>query len=161
VLTRTPFGRQIYAVGNDADGARKAGINVTRILFAVYVICGVCAALSGLVSLTQTGAVSPSFGQQKEFTAIAAAVLGGTSLFGGRGSVFPGTVLGAVLIQTVENGLVILNADPYLYPLVTSGIIFAAVLLDSVRARLLEKLNRRRVRPPEAAADAAAGDAAR
>ena len=146
VLKRTPFGRQIYAVGNDAEAARKAGVSVTSIFFAVYVICGSCAALSGLVSLTQTGAVSPSFGNQKEFAAIAAAVLGGTSLFGGRGSVFPGTVLGAVLIQTVENGLVILNADPYTYPLVTSGIIFAAVVVDSLRSNLLAKLGRRLIR---------------
>ncbi len=145
VLTRTQFGRQIYAVGQDADAARKAGINVTGILFATYVICGFCAAASGLVSLTQTGAVSPSFGDKKEFIAIAATVLGGTSLFGGRGSVFPGAVLGAVLIQTVENGLVIINANPYVYPLVTSGIIFLAVLIDCLRGQLLAKLNRRRI----------------
>jgi ribose transport system permease protein len=150
VLTRTPFGRQIYALGHDSEAARKAGVNVGGILFAVYVLSGFCAALSGLVSLTQTGAISPSFGQQKEFIAIAAAVLGGTSLFGGRGSVFPGTVLGAVLIHTVENGLVILNANPYLYPLVTSGIIFLAVLLDSGRARLLAGLNRRHIRLEQA-----------
>ncbi len=74
-------------------------------------------------------------------------MLGGTSLFGGRGSVFPGTVLGAVLIQSVENGLVIRNADPYLYPLVTSAIIFLAVLLDSQRSQLLARLGRRRIRP--------------
>ncbi len=145
VLTRTPFGRQVYAVGQDREAARKAGIKVTAILFAVYVICGFCAAVSGLVSLTQTGAVSPSFGQQKEFNAIAAAVLGGVSLFGGRGSVFPGAVLGAILIQTVENGLVIINANPYVYPLVTSGIIFLAVLIDCLRGQLLTKLNRRRI----------------
>lgn len=145
-LTRTPFGRQIYAVGSDIESARRAGVNVGIVLFAVYVISGMCAALSGLISLTQTGAVSPTFGQQKEFTAIAAAVLGGTSLFGGRGTVFPGTVLGAVLIQTVENGLVILNANPYVYPLVTSAIIFAAVLLDSTRTRVLDAMNRRHIR---------------
>lgn len=145
VLTRTQFGRQIYAVGQDPDAARKAGINVTGILFATYVICGFCAAASGLVSLTQTGAVSPSFGDKKEFIAIAATVLGGTSLFGGRGSVFPGAVLGAVLIQTVENGLVIINANPYVYPLVTSGIIFLAVLIDCLRGQLLARLNCRRI----------------
>jgi ribose transport system permease protein len=146
VLTRTPFGRQLYAVGHDADAARKAGLNTGWILAAVYVICGICAALGGIVSLSQLGAVSPTFGQQKEFTAIAAAVLGGTSLFGGRGQVFPGTVIGAVLIQTVENGLVILNADPYLYPLITSSIIFLAVLLDSTRHWLLARLSRRKIR---------------
>jgi len=155
LLTRTPFGRQIYAVGNDPEIARKAGIGVGKILFVVYVICGFCAAMSGLVSLTQTGAVSPTFGDKKEFLAIAAAVLGGTSLFGGRGSVFPGTVLGAILIQTVENGLVILNADPYIYPLVTSSIIFIAVLVDSLRSNILQKLGRRLIRPMGVRADPA------
>lgn len=150
-LSRTPFGRQIYAIGHDPEKARKAGIPVNRILFLIYVICGACAALSGLVALTQTGAVSPSFGDKKEFAAIAAAVLGGTSLFGGRGKVLPGTLLGAVLIQTVDNGLVILNADPYLYPIVTSLIIFAAVLLDSLRNRALENINKRPIRPQDIA----------
>jgi ribose transport system permease protein len=149
VLTRTPFGRQVYAVGHHPETARKAGIKTGRILASVYVISGFCAAAGGLVSLSQLGAVSPTFGEQKEFAAIAAAVLGGTSLFGGRGHVFPGTVLGAVLIQTIENGLVILNPDPYFYPLITSPIIFLAVLLDSVRTNLLAKLSRRPIRVEE------------
>jgi ribose transport system permease protein len=146
VLAYTPFGRQIYALGNSPDNARKAGVRSGRILFAVYVISGFCAALGGIISLAQLGAVSPKFGLDYEFKAIAAAVLGGTSLFGGRGKVFPGTVLGAVLIQSVENGLNILNADPYLYPLITSAIIFVAVLLDSARNHLLATLSRRRIR---------------
>ncbi len=144
-LTRTPFGRQIYAVGADLDAARKAGINTRWILFLVYVICGFCAAVAGIVALSQAPAVSPGFGNNREFMAIAAAVLGGTSLFGGRGAVFPGTVLGAVLIQTIDNGLNILNVNPYLYPLITSGVIFIAVLLDAIRNRTLERLNRRRI----------------
>lgn len=145
-LTRTPYGRQLYAVGYNVEAARKAGLNVSWILASVYLISGLCASLGGVVSLSQLGAVSPTFGNQKEFTAIAAAVLGGTSLFGGRGQVFPGTLLGAVLIQTVENGLVIVNADPYIYPLVTSAIIFTAVLVDSARAGVLAKLGRRKIR---------------
>ncbi|MEO8352122.1 MAG: ABC transporter permease [Chthoniobacteraceae bacterium] len=145
-LSFTPFGRQLYAVGVDREIARKAGVRVDALLTTVYVISGACAALGAIVSLTQLGAVSPTFGQNREFTAIAAAVLGGTSLFGGRGNVFPGTLLGAVLMQTVENGLVILNADPYLYPLVTSAIIFLAVLLDSLRSGALKKALRRRIR---------------
>ena len=149
-LTRTPFGRQIYAVGNNLEAAKKAGLNTRRLLVAVYVLSGLCAALGGILSLAQLGAVSPTFGTNREFTAIAAAVLGGTSLFGGRGGVFPGTVLGAVLIQSVENGLVILNADPYLYPLVTAAIIFLAVLLDSTRSRLLAHWGRRRIYAEEA-----------
>ncbi|MBL8168914.1 MAG: ABC transporter permease [Acidobacteria bacterium] len=146
-LTRTTFGRQVYAMGNDADAARMAGIRTERTQLAVYIISGFCAALSGLVSVVQVGAVSPTFGNQREFAAIAAAVLGGTSLFGGKGAVLPGTLLGALLIQTIENGLVIANADPYLYPLVMSAIIFLAVLLDSLRNRQLRRSQRRIIRP--------------
>ena len=145
VLTRTPFGRQIYAVGADIEAARKAGIRTRWILWVVYMICGVCAAVAGVVALSQAPAVSPTFGNNREFLAIAAAVLGGTSLFGGRGAVFPGTVLGAVLIQTLENGLNILNVNPYLYPLITSGVIFVAVLLDSLRNGWLVRWNRRKI----------------
>ncbi len=146
LLTNTPWGRQIYAIGNDIEASKKAGLRVNAILFSAYVLCSVCAAISGLIALSQTGAISPSFGQQKEFAAIAAAVLGGTSLFGGRGSILPGTLLGAILFQTVENGLVIINADPYLYPMILSAIIFVAVLLDTSRAGLVERLTRRKIR---------------
>lgn len=145
ILTRTPLGRQIYAVGADVEAARKAGLNPRGVLFVVYVVCGFCAAAAGIVSLSQAPAVSPSFGNNREFMAIAAAVLGGTSLFGGRGAVFPGTVLGAVLIQTIETGLNILNVNSYLYPLIISGVIFVAVLLDAVRSRVLARVNRRRI----------------
>jgi ribose transport system permease protein len=146
VLSRTRFGRQIYAVGHNAETARKAGINVNATLISVYVISGFAAALGGLVAVAQLGAVSPTFGNQREFAAIAAAVLGGASLFGGRGNVLPGTVIGAVLIQVVETGLVIINADPYLYPMIMASIIFVAVLLDGLRQRQLEKLAKRKIR---------------
>jgi ribose transport system permease protein len=109
-------------------------------------VCGSCAALAAIIALSQAPAVSPSFGNNREFMAIAAAVLGGTSLFGGRGAVLPGTLMGAVLIQTIENGLTILNVDPYLYPMITGGVIFVAVLLDATRNRLLEHLSRLRIR---------------
>jgi len=145
-LRDTVWGRHIYAIGQDRAAAQKAGVRVAPILFSVYVLCGCCAALSGLIALTQTGAVSPSFGQQKEFAAIAAAVLGGTSLFGGRGQVLPGTLYGAFLFQTVENGLVIINADPYLYPLILSSIIFLSVLLDTARQQLAQRAARRTIR---------------
>ncbi len=133
ILTRTPFGRHVFAVGYDVEAARKAGVRTERILMTVYLISGLCAALAAVVSLGQLGAVSPKFGEQKEFAAIAAAVLGGTSLFGGRGNVLPGTLLGALLIQTIENGLVILNTNPYLYPMFTSAVILLAILLESLR----------------------------
>lgn len=145
VLRQTSFGREIYAVGADAEGAVKAGINVRRVVFAVYCIAGLCAAIGGLVSASQVAVAFSTFGLQKEFPVIAAAVLGGTSLFGGRGGV-AGTVLGALLIQTVGSGLVMLDADPYVYPLIISVIIFAAVLVDSQRNALLDRLERRKIR---------------
>jgi len=131
ILDRTVFGKQIYAVGHDQEKSVKAGINLNKILLIVYLICGLCAALGGLVAIAQLGAISPSFGFQSEFVAIAAAVLGGTSLFGGKGKVFPGTLVGALLIQSIQSGLVFINADPYLYPLITGTIIFLIVLADS------------------------------
>jgi len=145
VQQSTPFGRYLYAIGADRDGARKAGIPVRRVVFATYVLCGALAGLGGFVSFSQVAAASSGFGLQKEFPVIAAAVLGGTSLFGGRGSVL-GSVFGAILIQTVQNGLVLINANPYLYPLVISAIIFTAVLLDSQRTRILARMTRRQIR---------------
>jgi ribose transport system permease protein len=146
-LRRSPGGRQIYAVGHSREQAERAGVNVRRITASVYVFSGLLATLGGLVAVAQLGAVSPTFGTGREFAAIAAAVLGGTSLFGGRGQVLPGTLIGALLIQSVETGLVMLNADPYLYPLVMAAIIFVAVLLDSIRTGYLRKLGRRTIRP--------------
>lgn len=146
VLVRSPFGRQVHAVGYSRESARQAGVNTTRVLVTVYLVSGLCAAIGGILALGQLGAVTPKFGESYEFKAIAAAVLGGTSLFGGRGAVLPGTVLGALLIQAVENGLVLVNADPYLYPLITSAIIFLAVLLDSLRNVLLARGHRRKIR---------------
>ncbi|MGP1396215.1 MAG: ABC transporter permease [Inquilinaceae bacterium] len=151
VLRQTGYGRQIYAVGENPEAAKKAGINVPAILFSVYCICGVCAGIAGFVSITQVGAAFATFGVEKEFAAIAAAVLGGTSLFGGRGSVV-GTLFGAVLIQTVNNGLVIVNANPYVYPLVTAAIIFLAVFVDSQRSRILDSMGRRTIRVEDQAA---------
>lgn len=144
VLSRTAFGRQVYAVGNSIEKARKAGLPVNTILLAVYLICGFCAALGGLVAIAQLGAVSPTFGWQSEFVAIAAAVLGGTSLFGGKGRVFPGTLVGAITIQAIQSGLVIVNANPYLYPLITGGVIFLIVFIDSFQHR--QQLRQRRLR---------------
>ena len=141
----TPFGRYLYAIGSDPEGARKAGIQVRQVMFAVYVFCGMLAGIGGFISWSQTAAAATTFGYGMEFPVIAAAVLGGTSLSGGRGSVI-GSVFGAVLIQTVQNGLVLINANPYIYPLVTSSIIFVAVFLDSQRTRVLERLTRRQIR---------------
>lgn len=145
VLMQTPYGRQIYAVGADPDSAAKAGIRVRTIVFSVFCICGVCSAIGALISVSQVGAAAATFGYQKEFPVIAAAVLGGTSLFGGRGGVF-GSIFGAVLVQTTENGLVMMNADPYLYPLVNSLIIFIATWVDGRRTVMVDRLEQRKIR---------------
>jgi ribose/xylose/arabinose/galactoside ABC-type transport system permease subunit len=148
-LNRSTLGRQIYAVGHDREAARKAGINTKRVLAAAYIFCGLFAALGGFISVAQLGNVNAGFGQGDEFDAIAAAVLGGVSLFGGVGSVFPGIVLGAVLIQMVSAGLVAARIDLYLHPIVAAAIIFIAVLIDSFRNVQLKKLERRNIRIEE------------
>ena len=150
ILHQTPFGRQVYAVGGDPDAARKAGLPVQRIKLMCFVLAGACAGIGGFVSITQIGAAGPKYGDGIEFAAIAASVLGGVSLFGGRGSV-AGTVFGAILIKTVQNGLNVINADPYVYPLVTAAIIFLAVAIDGIRTRIIERLERRTIRPLETA----------
>jgi ribose transport system permease protein len=145
-LTRTPFGRHLYAIGNNREAAEKAGIRVRPILISAFAISGLAAGIGGMVAVAQLGAVAPNFAEERELVVIAAAVLGGTSLFGGRGAVFPGTVFGAVLLLTIENGLNLINANPYVYPLITASVIFLAVLVDSVRTGQLAKLNKRKIR---------------
>jgi ribose/xylose/arabinose/galactoside ABC-type transport system permease subunit len=145
-LRYTASGRQIYAMGNDVDAAKKAGLDTPRLTATVYVISGFCAAMAAVVAISQQGSVSSSFGEGVEFKAIAAAVLGGTSLFGGVGSVFPGTVIGVLLVQMIQNGLIYLQVDIYLQDMVAAGVIFFAVLIDAQRMRLLRRLERRNIR---------------
>jgi ribose/xylose/arabinose/galactoside ABC-type transport system permease subunit len=148
VLTRTAFGRQVYAIGNDLEAARKAGIDTRRIIFAVYVICGVCAALGGLMLIALIGRLNQTFGVGKEFEVITAAVLGGASLFGGVGYAF-GAVIGAVLVQMVQAGMIFIQVNLYLQPMVLAAVIFLAVFFDSLRERRLFKLKRRHIRLDE------------
>jgi ribose/xylose/arabinose/galactoside ABC-type transport system permease subunit len=145
VLTQTAFGRQLYAVGNDPEGARKAGVDTDRIVLSVYVISGLCAALAGVMLIALVGRLNQTFGVGKEFDVITAAVLGGTSLFGGVGTAF-GAVAGSVLVQMVQTGMVFVKVTLYLQPMVLAGIIFIAVLFDSLRGARLAKLKRRFIR---------------
>lgn len=146
VLSRTQFGRQIYAVGNDPDAARKAGIAVDRIVFSVYVICGFCAAIGGITLIALIGRLNQTFGVGREFDVITAAVLGGTSLFGGAGTAF-GAVVGSTLVQMVQSGMVFTGVNLYLQPMVLAVIIFLAIFIDALRSARLEKLRRRLLRP--------------
>ena len=155
-LRFTPMGRQIYAMGNDREAAKKAGLHVVRLTGSVYVISGFCASLAGVIAISQQGSVSAGIGEGVEFRAIAAAVLGGTSLCGGVGAVFPGTIIGVLLVQMISTGLVYLQVDLYLQDMVAAAVIFFAVFVDAQRMRLLTRLERRNIRvekgdagPPE------------
>lgn len=145
VLSRTQFGRQIYAVGNDPEAARKAGINVNRVLFAVYVISGLAASVGGVTLISLIGRLNQTFGVGREFNVITAAVLGGTSLFGGVGTAF-GAVVGSTLVQAVQAGMTFIKVNPYLQPMVMAAVIFIAILADALRTSRLEKLRRRMLR---------------
>jgi ribose transport system permease protein len=146
ILVWTPWGRQIYAMGNDPEAAKKAGLNTERLTASVYIVSAFCATLAMVVAVSQQGLVSETFGEGVEFRAIAASVLGGTSLFGGIGAVFPGAIIGTWLIQMLQNGMVYLQVDIYLQDIVTGGIILIAVLLDAQRTALVKRLERRNIR---------------
>lgn len=149
LLKSTTVGRQLYAVGFDKEAAQKGGIPVSGVLAKAYILCGFLAALSAIVSIAQIGSVIPAFGEGYEFNAISASVLGGTSLAGGIGSIFPGVVIGTILIQMVEAGLVFMQVDLYIQPLISALVILLAVFLDSVRTRYILKLQQRNIRTEE------------
>jgi ribose/xylose/arabinose/galactoside ABC-type transport system permease subunit len=111
VFSRTTFGRYVQAVGSNLDAAVNAGVPVRRVLVGTYALAGLLAAVASLTQTARLGAVQPSIGQGFELTVITAVVLGGTSLFGGRGSI-GGTVLGALILTTVQTGLVFSGASP-------------------------------------------------
>ncbi|UFP93874.1 ABC transporter permease [Gloeobacter morelensis] len=134
LLTRTVFGRQIYAIGGNAEASWLAGVPVQGVLVAVYLINGLLAGLAGGVLAARLGAGIPNSGQLYELEVIAAVVVGGTSLSGGRGGVL-GSLLGALFIGTLGNGLNLLGVDPYLQKIVLGVVILAAVLVDSAGRR--------------------------
>jgi ribose/xylose/arabinose/galactoside ABC-type transport system permease subunit len=146
VLAHTTFGRQVYAFGNDPEAARKSGVNTAWVQARVYVISSACAAIAGFVLIAQIGRLDVAFGEGREFDVIAAAVLGGASLFGGTGTAL-GAVVGATLIQTVKLGLVFTGVNLYLQPILLGIIIFLAVLADGLRGQRLRARLRRTIRP--------------
>lgn len=135
VLTKTRFGRHLYAVGGNAEAARRAGINVLRIRIMAFVICSGMAALSGLLAASYTGKVSPGSGGGNELLyAVGAAVIGGTSLFGGRGRAMD-AVIGGLVIATIPNGLGLLDQASYINLLVTGGVLLLAASVDAISRR--------------------------
>lgn len=133
-LKHTRFGRHVYAVGGNKEAARLSGINTNRTLMEVYIMCGVLTALSGILLASRMNSGQPNAGLMYELDVIAAVVVGGTSLFGGRGSVI-GTFIGAMLIGVLRNGLNLLNVGSYVQMVVLGVVILLAVMLDQVRKR--------------------------
>lgn len=129
VMRRTAYGMRIYAVGGNPMASRIAGINVRRVLFSVYAISGLLAGLSGVMLASRVISGPPNLGQGYELDAIAAVVIGGASLFGGRGSIW-GTALGLILIQTLNNGLDLLIVPAYWQDVIKGILIVAAVGVD-------------------------------
>jgi ribose/xylose/arabinose/galactoside ABC-type transport system permease subunit len=134
LLGRTSLGRSIYAIGGNDNAARLSGIRVDLVRTIVFVISGLGAALGALILTARLNSGQPQSGQGYELDAIASVVIGGTSLSGGRGTVF-GTVAGALLIGVLSNGLVLMNVSPYYQPIIKGAIIVGAVLLDQVGRR--------------------------
>jgi ribose transport system ATP-binding protein len=132
--TRTRLGRQITAIGNDENVAGQLGIPVRRVTFLSFVLSGLLASLGGLASLLQVGSLSGYLGKGLEFTAVAVVVVGGISLFGGRGSFFPGVIVGAITFEMIANGLNQIGANPYVYRLITGTVIFLAMYADALSA---------------------------
>ncbi|MEO5853067.1 MAG: ABC transporter permease [Nocardioides sp.] len=135
VLGRTAYGRHLYAVGGNAEAARRAGVDVRRMKVSAFMICSTMAAISGVLAASYSGKVSPSSGGGNVLLyAVGAAVIGGTSLFGGRGRALD-AVIGGVVIATIANGLGLLNQASYINYLVTGGVLLLAASVDAISRR--------------------------
>ena len=134
MLNNTRFGRHIYAIGGNEQAARISGLNVGRIKIGVYTLAGVLSGLAGLVLSSRIGSGQPGLGVGYELDAIAAAVIGGTSLSGGIGTIW-GTMIGALIIGVLNNGLDLLNVSAYWQTIVKGSIIVVAVIIDERKNR--------------------------
>lgn len=134
-LTRTKWGRSMFAVGGNREAARRSGINVRRIYTSAFVLCSTLAAVGGILSASRLATSSQQAGTgDVNLNAIAAAVIGGTSLFGGRGSAYS-ALLGIIVIQAISNGLTLLNLSSSLRYMITGGVLAIAVIVDSLARR--------------------------
>ena len=131
VASKTPFGRHVYAVGGNERAARLAGIRVPRVKLITYLFSSVCAACVGLIIASQLEAAHPATGETFELNAIAAVVLGGTSLMGGRGSV-TGSLIGAFVIGVLADGLVMLGVSEFWQIVIKGVVIVLAVAIDQL-----------------------------
>jgi len=135
VLTnKTRFGRYIYAIGGNENAARLSGIPIQKIKIWVYSLAGMLAAVGGLLVTARLDSAQPNAGMSYELDAIAAVVIGGTSLAGGRGTIF-GTVLGAMIIGVLNNGLILLDVSPFWQQVIKGMVILLAVIIDKTNRR--------------------------
>jgi ribose transport system permease protein len=134
VLHRSVFGRYLFAVGSNREAARLSGIKTEHVLLGAYLISGVCAAVAGLIMTSRLSVAAPTTGQMNELDAIASAVIGGTSLFGASGTIL-GTLTGALLLSTINNGANLLNVNPFWQPIIAGLLIVIVVYFDQVRKR--------------------------
>jgi erythritol transport system permease protein len=134
IASRTPFGRHVYAIGGNQRAALLSGVRVPQVRLRVYVISGFCAALVGVIIAAQLGAAHPATGTTFELNAIAAVVLGGTSLMGGRGTI-GGTLIGAFVIGVLADGLVLVGVSEFWQMVVKGLVIVLAVVLDQLQKR--------------------------
>lgn len=131
IATQTVFGRSVYAVGGNAEAARLSAIPVARVRIAVFAITGTLAALTGILVASRLGSGNSGAASGLEFDIIAAVVVGGTSLFGGRGTML-GTLLGVIFIAALVNGLVLMGVDPFAQGIVRGAVILVAVMVNIV-----------------------------
>jgi len=134
VTKKIKLGRYIFAIGGNENAAKLSGININRVKIIVYTIAGALAAVGGIVVTARLDSAQPNAGTSYELDAIAAVVIGGTSLSGGRGSIW-GTVLGALIIGVLNNGLVLLDISPFWQQVVKGGVILLAVIIDKMNTK--------------------------
>ena len=132
VMTQTRLGRNLYAVGGNTEAAHLSGVPVNRVILIAYVLCGLLAGLGGVVTASLLKSGSPTYGQMYELYVIAAVVVGGTSLSGGRGSM-PGTLIGAFIIAVIQNGMNLTNVESNTQKIVLGLVILGAVLVDRIK----------------------------
>ena len=138
VAARTPLGRQIYAIGSNGRAAQLSGVRVNRVKMTVYMFSGFCAAIVGLIISSELVASHPMSGETFELNAIAAAVLGGTSMSGGRGKI-GGTIVGAFVIGILSDGLVMMGVSAFWQTVIKGVVIVAAVVVDQVQRRVQQR----------------------